>query len=108
MKSCYNTAKRFSIALFLYCTLFYSVGFTVSVYSSDAGNAWQDRQVQTVQATARADALNVYGGSARHKVAAPGFFRVLEKSNQWWLLESERSTSMPQQPAYAASRRSCS
>jgi len=89
MKSCYNTAKRFSIALFLYCTLFYSVGFTVSVYSSDAGNAWQDRQVQTVQATARADALNVYGGSARHKVAAPGFFRVLEKSNRWWLLDPE-------------------
>ena len=89
MKSYFQRAKIFSIVLFLYCMLFYSVGFTASVYSSNAGDAWKDRRVQTVPATSRPDALNEYGGSARHKVAAPGFFRVLEKSGRWWLLDPE-------------------
>jgi hypothetical protein len=45
--------------------------------------------VQTAPATSCSDALNVYGGSARHKVAAPAFFRVLEKSGRWWLPDPE-------------------
>ena len=33
------------------------------------------------------DERNHFGGWANHKVAEPGFFRVLEKDGQWWLVD---------------------
>lgn len=82
-------AKRISILLFLDCLLFQPVGFAGSVYSSDAGGPWKDRPVKTVREASHPDALNAYGGSARQKVAGPGFFRVLETSGRWWLIDPE-------------------
>ena len=89
MKSSYRGAKRILFFLVLCCLLVHSVGLSGSVYSSDAGGTWKDRGVKTAPSTSRPDALNAYGGSALHKAAAAGFFRVLEKSGRWWLLDPE-------------------
>lgn len=89
MKTSFRVSMRISIFLYLFCLLFQTAGFARSVFSSDSGKPWKDRRVKTVRPATSPDVLNQYGGSARHKVAAPGFFRVLEQSGRWWLVDPD-------------------
>lgn len=81
--------RLFGIILLLHSAGFQDTGSAGTVYSSDAGGAWRDRRVKTVREPPRPDALNEFGGAARHKVADPGFFRVVERSGRWWLIDPE-------------------
>ncbi len=77
------------IILLLHSALIQTAGSAETVYSSDAGGPWKDRWVETVKAAPQPDALNEGGGSARHKVSGPGFFRVIERSGRRWLIDPE-------------------
>ena len=60
-----------------------------SVEASDGGKAWTSWDVKTVRAAKKPDAVNRFGGSAKHKVAEPGFFRVIEKNKKWWIVDPD-------------------
>ena len=57
--------------------------------SSDGGKPWENRRTSKVRPADSPDELNRFGGWAQHKVAEPGFFRVLRKGRQWWLVDPD-------------------
>ena len=60
-----------------------------TVDSSDGGKPWENRRTSTVRPAKAPDELNRFGGWAQHKVAEQGFFRVLQKGRQWWLVDPD-------------------
>lgn len=59
------------------------------VEASDGGKSWTHWEVKSVRASKKVDSVNPFGGAAKHRVAKPGFFRVLKKSNRWWLVDPD-------------------
>lgn len=78
--------KLFNIALMV-CVA--GIGRAATVYTSDGGKAWEKLEVKTIKPARKPDAVNQFGGSAKHKVKGTGFFQCLEKSNAWWLVDPE-------------------
>ncbi len=60
-----------------------------SVYTSDGGKRWERLQVKTIKPARKVDLINAFGGSAKHKVEATGFFYVTEKSHKWWIVDPD-------------------
>jgi hypothetical protein len=60
-----------------------------SVYTSDAGRAWENRAVKILKPARAPDAVNKYGGALKYRLRATGFFYVTEKSGRWWLVDPD-------------------
>lgn len=60
-----------------------------TVESSDAGRSWKEREVEAVPEARNPDRLNRFGGDARYRTAATGFFRVTKESGKWWLIDPD-------------------
>lgn len=69
--------------------LFPMVSLAKDVEASDGGKSWTSWEVKAVRASKESDSLNQFGAAAKHKIAKPGFFRVIKKSNRWWLVDPE-------------------
>ncbi len=75
--------------LFLSMCAAASLSRAASVFASDGGKPWERRQVKILKPARKTDAVNEYGGSARHKLKATGFFYVTKKSNKWWMVDPD-------------------
>ena len=60
-----------------------------AVETSDGGKAWKNKKTKTLRAAKTSDTRNKYGGFAGEKVASPGYFRLIEKHNKWWLVDPQ-------------------
>lgn len=60
-----------------------------SVYASDGGKTWKSWKVETVHPAAGPDVVNRFGGSTNHRVAAPGYFRVIKRATRWWMIDPD-------------------
>lgn len=76
----------FSLLIFISA---FSKAKAESVVASDGGKPWERRDVTKVRAAKSPDELNQYGGFKGEKVEEPGYFRVIKKSKDWWLVDPE-------------------
>ncbi len=60
-----------------------------SVSVSDGGKTWEKLQAKTIKPARRADDVNAFGGSVRHKLKATGYFYVTKIKKQWWLVDPD-------------------
>ena len=84
-----SRSQNFLLLVLGVLTASFSAASAGTVDASDGGGPWEKERTSTVRPAKSPDELNRFGGWAQYKVAEPGFFRVIQKGRQWWLVDPD-------------------